>query len=113
METQQSISEWADRTFGPVRTNISIAARVAQELAELLTLLAHDDNDPQAAEECADIVIILMRLVQRLQHDLAADIQAKMVVNRKRVWMLDGHGHGQHIEDPRGDNFRFALDSEP
>lgn len=99
-ETQRTISEWADVTFGDTCTNLSIATRANKEMAELLMCLANDDADPHAVEECADICIVLLRLVERHKRSLALEIEAKMGVNRKRTWTLDGHGHGYHVKEP-------------
>lgn len=99
LENQTSVSAWADRTFGPAGSNLSVAVRANQEMAELLSKLAADDNDPAAIEECADVVIILMRLCDRNGRNLALAIDQKMAVNRARRWRLDGHGHGHHVAD--------------
>jgi NTP pyrophosphatase (non-canonical NTP hydrolase) len=96
-ETQQSVSEWADRTFGPVTTNARIAARANEEMAELLRALTADDRHPKAGEEVADIVIVLYRLARELDVDLMAEIDRKMAKNRLRSWKLDSTGHGYHV----------------
>lgn len=96
-ETQRSVTEWADATFGPVSSNIRVAARANEEMAELLRALTVDDQNPKAAEEVADIVIILYRLATRLGVDLEVEISRKMAVNRSREWRLDGSGHGYHV----------------
>ena len=96
-ETQASISLWAEETFGPAGSNVRVAARANEEMAELLRALAVDDADPKAGEEVADIVIVLYRLAARLGVDLHAEIDRKMVKNRSREWKLDGTGHGYHV----------------
>jgi hypothetical protein len=65
-ETQESISEWAEEAFGPVSSNARVAARANEELAELLRALSTDDNSPKAAEEAADVAIVLYRLRARM-----------------------------------------------
>jgi NTP pyrophosphatase (non-canonical NTP hydrolase) len=104
-ETQETISKWAEETFGPAGSNFSVAARANQEMAELLTALASDDNHPKAVEEMADIVIVMMRGAERLGLDLMAEIDRKMAINRARSWRLTGTGHGYHVKDarPEGD----------
>ncbi len=99
IETQDSISQWADDTFGPAGSNARVAARANEEMAELLRALTVDDNHHKAAEELADIVIILNRLATRLGVDLNAEVNRKMAVNRKREWKLDNTGHGYHVRD--------------
>lgn len=98
-ESQKSISQWADETFGTVGSNIRVASRMNEEVAELISVLAIDDNAPQAAEEAADIVIILYQLVERLGKDLLDEIDKKMTINRARKWSLDGSGHGYHVKE--------------
>ncbi|MGH9560546.1 MAG: dATP/dGTP pyrophosphohydrolase domain-containing protein, partial [Terracidiphilus sp.] len=89
-ETQKTISDWAEATFGPVGSNASVAARANREMSELIQILARDDRHPKAAEEVADVVICLMRLSDRLGSDLLAEIDRKMQINRARRWRLDG-----------------------
>lgn len=96
-ETQASISRWADETFGPVSSNARVAARANEEMAELLRALTSDDAHPKAAEEVADVFIVLYRVATRLGVDLHEVIDAKMAVNRARVWATDGTGHGYHV----------------
>jgi NTP pyrophosphatase (non-canonical NTP hydrolase) len=96
-EDQLSISEWADATFRPVVSNIRVAARANEEMAELLRALTVNDDNPKAAEEIADILIVLYRLATRLGVDLHNQVNEKMVVNRSRTWSQDGSGHGYHV----------------
>lgn len=95
-QEQCAIADWAEETFGPVKSNASHAARANTEMAELLARLTSDDNDPEARWEIADIVIVLTRLAYRLGSDMAEDIHTKMIVNRQRQWDLSGGGHGTH-----------------
>ncbi len=99
IENQISVSNWADETFGPSGSNARVAARSNEEMAELLRALTADDNHPKAAEEVADIVIILYRLATRLGIDLHQEIDRKMAINRDRIWNLDNTGHGYHVRD--------------
>lgn len=96
-ENQISISEWANETFGPAGSNIRVAARANEEMAELLRALTVDDNNPKAAEEVADVFIVLYRVAWRLGVDIHHEIDKKMAINRKREWNLDGSGHGYHV----------------
>lgn len=64
-ETQKSISTWASATFGEVGSNALVVARANREMGELLSALAADDNHPQAAEEAADVAIVLYRYFDR------------------------------------------------
>lgn len=96
-ETQSTITAWANATFGIPATNLSIVKRARRELDELQAKLEVDDKHPGAAEEVADVVIVLSRLVEYLGADLQSCIDAKMAKNRERRWTLDGNGHGQHV----------------
>lgn len=99
IETQESISEWADQAFGAAGSNARVAARANEEMAELLRALTVDDMHPKAAEEIADVVIVLNRLATRMGFRLCELVDAKMAVNRSRVWKRDGSGHGYHVRD--------------
>lgn len=98
-ENQKTISDWADKTFGPSGSNARVAARANEEMAELLRALTADDEHPKAVEEVADIVIILYRLATRLGVDLHDEIERKMNINRDRIWKRDNTGHGYHVRD--------------
>lgn len=97
-ETQATITQWVEETFGPVSSNARVVARANEEMAEMLKAVTSDDNHSKLAEECADVVICLYRLATRLGVDLHAEIDRKMAVNRARVWALDGSGCGYHVK---------------
>jgi len=99
METQYTISQWANDAFGPAGSNARVAARANEEMAELLRALTVDDNHPKAAEEVADVFIVLYRVASRLGVDIHEEIERKMAINRNREWKLDGTGHGYHLRD--------------
>lgn len=101
-ENQFTISEWAEKTFGPVGSNARVCARANEEMAELLRALTSDDDDLEASEEIADIVIVLYRLADRLGVDLHECVDHKMLINRTRVWKRDDTGHGYHLRDKEG-----------
>lgn len=97
-ETQKSISDWAIETFGEAGSNLRVALRANNEMAELLDMLAVDDNDSRAGEEIADLFIVLARLLDKMGVNLDEEIQRKMKINRARVWTKDGSGCGQHVD---------------
>lgn len=99
MEDQFTVSLWAEQTFGPASSNARVAARANEEMAELLRALTADDTNPKAAEEIADIYIVLCRLATRLGADLHEQVQRKMAINRLRQWNLTQDGHGYHVRD--------------
>lgn len=98
-ETEASVAAWADETFGPTTSNMRIAARANEEMAELLRALSVDDNHPKAAEEIADIVIVLTRLARNLRTSIRSEIEHKMEINRLRTWKKDNTGHGYHVRE--------------
>lgn len=97
-ETSASIAQWANETFGPVDSNLSIWRRAAKEFGELHDKLVANDADPGAPEECADVAIVLARILVAHGKDLQAEVDRKMRINRARIWRLTGDGHGQHVE---------------
>lgn len=98
-ETQQSVSEWADMTFGPASSNARIAARANEEMAELLRALTADDNNPRAPEEIVDVMIVLFRLATRMGFDIWNGVDHKMAINRARKWNVTTDGHGYHVRE--------------
>jgi NTP pyrophosphatase (non-canonical NTP hydrolase) len=97
IETQQTISAWADETFGEASSNVRVAVRANEEMAELLRALTVDENHPKAMEEIADVYIVLCRVAARLGGDILEEVDRKMAVNRTREWRKDGTGHGYHV----------------
>jgi len=98
-ETQSTISQWAQDTFGPSSSNLRIAIRANEEMAELLKALIVKGLEDKAAEEVADVFIVLYRLATELGRDLHEDINKKMKINRARTWTLDGSGCAQHVKE--------------
>lgn len=109
-ETQKTIVAWCEETFGPATSSVRIAARANEEMAELIRAVATDDRHPKAAEEIADVFIILYRLAERLGVDLHGEIDRKMAVNRARAWRLDGSGHGYHVRQDKGLAEKIPVD---
>ena len=102
-ETTTTISAWAEETFGAAGSNARVAARANEEMAELLRAVTSAPDgtaDAKTIDECADIVIVLSRLVHRCGGDLQDAVDRKMKVNRARVWERDGSGHGYHVKQP-------------
>jgi len=99
VETQRAIEEWRLATFGPSISTTRIAVRANEEMSELLRALSVDDNNPKAASEIADVMIVLYGVAERLGVDLHDEVDKKMKINRARVWNLDGSGHGYHVRD--------------
>lgn len=95
-ETQATITQWCEETFGPAKSNARLIARANEEMAELIRDSADDDRHPNIPEEMADVVIVLFRVATRMGVDLQEVINAKMMINRARKWELDGTGCGYH-----------------
>lgn len=106
-ETQESITRWADDTFG-VKHPAEVAARMNVEVAELVAGLATvaavpvEDMDPELVQElqkeCADVFIMLAQVAEKLDVDLQTVVNYKMGVNRRRNWTRSPSGKMQHVE---------------
>jgi hypothetical protein len=94
IEDQESISAWADQTFGPASSNARVAARANEGMAELLRALI-----AKAAEKVANVVIVLCRLMTRMGRNLGEELARKMAINRTRQRNLTADGHGYHVRD--------------
>ena len=121
METQESITRWADDTFGAAHP-AEVAARMNVEVAELIAGLATvaavpvADIDPELVQElqkeCADVFIMLAQVAEKLNVDLQTVVNYKMGVNRNRAWGRSPTGKMQHVEtfrDP-GSGLEMELD---
>ena len=98
-ENQQTITAWADETFGRVADPIHAIKRARDEMCEFMDL-PKSANPKEIMEEAADIVITLYRLASVLGGNLHDEIDGKMAINRySRRWKPDGTGNGQHIKD--------------
>lgn len=89
METVESVAKWADETFGPAAI-VTMYERVLQEWEEMRASRALGQE--QVAEEMADVIICLYRLIYHLDPQA---IEKKMAVNRARQWHI-ANGVGQH-----------------
>ena len=91
-ETVESVTEWANETFGEATIEAQLK-RAEKEIRELL-----DATDPaKIAEESADVCICLFRIIGTLNPEA---INLKMEQNRARTWKLDGNGCAQHVKEP-------------
>lgn len=108
-ETQETITEWADSTFG-YKHPAEVAARMSVEVAELVAGLATVANtpveeiDPDTLEalrlEVADVNVMLSQVAEKLHVDIAAVTDFKMGVNRGRNWERTASGQFQHTVEP-------------
>lgn len=61
-ESQASIVAWSVETFGVCPSNLRLASRANEELAEAVRSFAADPNSIDAAKEAADVIIVLCSL---------------------------------------------------
>lgn len=111
-ETQKTITNWADETFGPVNNNFRVAARANEEMAELLRALSVGDEE-KAREEAADVVIVLARLATRLErklfpptwpeHNSKRPTNYATLANNDMSWLLMRLEMDQNSIDAHGD----------
>ncbi len=96
-ETQKSIAEWAENTFGTVPHHSALVTRAQIEMAELLDAVNSGNKDEIAAES-ADVIILLMRLAELSDFSLSDALDKKMKTNRSRTWISKGDGTGKHVK---------------
>jgi NTP pyrophosphatase (non-canonical NTP hydrolase) len=89
-ETQQTISAWARATFSG-QTPQSKIAHLKDELAEL-------EACPDDKEEIADLLILLLNVMEMAGGDWQEEVNKKMAKNRARTWSApDERGVCHHI----------------
>lgn len=92
METVLKVTAWAQDTFGDATIQRQFE-RALEEMRELDSALLARLPNSKIAEEAADVVICLYRIIGRLDPDA---IEKKMKVNRARKWKVDGEGCAYH-----------------
>ncbi len=96
METQATITEWADSVG--IKPDIWRAVtRAREEMQEALDDIANGDI-AAAGVELADVVICLHVAASRMGVDLQSAIDAKMTINRSRKWRVDPTGCAYHVK---------------
>lgn len=101
MENQKTICDWADKTFGfPKSLSVSVN-RMLEEVEELKAIdyKADEIDLEKVADECADIYITLVRIVDTIGYDLHSCVNHKMQINRVRKWSSNGDGTGKHMKE--------------
>ncbi|WP_262696117.1 dATP/dGTP pyrophosphohydrolase domain-containing protein [Kordiimonas aquimaris] len=96
-ETQHSITEWADATFGKVDKPEALVSRARKELDELEEAVI-SGNSEEISKEAADVLILLYRLLHIHELDASQAVTEKMQENRARQWQSKGDGTGSHIK---------------
>jgi NTP pyrophosphatase (non-canonical NTP hydrolase) len=95
-ETSQTIRAWGDAVFGAPQDLTVLVKRARVEMDELEQAI-RDGDMAEAGREAADVVILLHRLAGILGMELSDQVEAKMMVNRRRKWKSAGDGTGGHI----------------
>lgn len=90
-ETQLSINLWQLEHF-PTAKSAGVVNHLREEFREFLDA----PSDENAAEEAADIVILLYCWAMLNRVDLHAEIDRKMAKNRARQWNIQADGTGRH-----------------
>lgn len=104
-ETQRTISDWGVQTFGYPKSPKHITDRMLEEVEELKQVIEAGNFGTQfsyerLADECADIYIVMVQMMDTIGYDLHACIDHKMHINRHdRKWKLHGDGTAQHIKE--------------
>lgn len=125
-ETQKTIKQWADDTFGlpdpppSTRKYLRLLEEVVelciaggatyQEIRDIVYKIIPVSNiynpnekiNPQPDKipsELADCEIVLRYLAEMNDIDLNDEVDIKMRINRSRKWTKTGGGCGQHIKD--------------
>ncbi len=96
-ETQASIAQWAEETFGPVGDYTALVDRAVTEMSELREAVSLN-NTVEIGKETADVMILLYRLCALNGLDLQTEVNHKMSENRARKWRNTGDGTGSHIK---------------
>jgi NTP pyrophosphatase (non-canonical NTP hydrolase) len=89
-ETQTTINQWQAKRF-PDASYDGVINHLREEVAEFFTA-----SDEDAAEEAADIVILLYCWAMYQGIDLQDQIDWKMAKNRARKWNIQSDGTGRH-----------------
>ncbi|WP_417453253.1 dATP/dGTP pyrophosphohydrolase domain-containing protein [Kiloniella sp.] len=97
METQTTICDWAEKTFGPVKDPGDLLKRALLETTELSESI-EEHNIQEIGKETADVVILLYRLLDQYGLDLNKAINEKIAINRARKWEAKDDGTGSHVK---------------
>lgn len=104
IENQQNIHAWSRETFGECDDLALFAARINEEMAELVRVccgntdpsIFGEDVRAEFAGEAADLIIMLCSLSEIVGFDLHEAVNRKMAINRARTWNVSNDGFGHH-----------------
>lgn len=97
MSLQKEVLDWAEGEFG-VNPELKIAIRGNKEMAELVSTISNGGTKKSMGEECADVAFFLIQICEKNGFDLMDEVTKKLVINRKREWMIASDGSHQHVE---------------
>lgn len=82
----QEVVDWLEPMI-PVgrRDSVNTCIKLTEEVSELMHAIYTDDGQ-NVAEECADVLILLVDIAHLNSVDLAEAFSHKMAKNRDRVW---------------------------
>lgn len=83
METQYTVTKWAEKTFGGV-TLFRCLTRANEEMAELIRAVGAEEWDAVPVE-CADVAIVLMRASTIWDHEVHVPNPTTKKQNRHRA----------------------------
>lgn len=95
-ETVQSVTNWANETFGPATIQRQVE-RAKEEFFELEQIMIRPCHPDKLAEEAADVCICLYRVIGTLDPEA---INKKMAKNRARQWNVGPDGCAYHVKEP-------------
>ena len=94
---QSQVLAFAEDRFG-VNSALAIAVRGNKEMSELLSALSNNTvSNYDIAMECADIVIFMMQIAEKMGYDLLFLVDTKMDINENRKWERAADGSFQHV----------------
>ena len=96
-EMTEEVVDWVGEFIPDEDRNpFNTAIKMSEEVAELLHALYSDESDKAVADECADILILLLDVAHLYEIDLTAAFKRKMDINRDRQWK---HRNGSLFHD--------------
>jgi len=86
----EAVHTWAEATF-PNRTDASMFLKIYGEVSEMI-------ESDGAADEIADMFILLLDYAKRKKVDITTSVMKKLVTNSKRKWTTDKNGVNSHVK---------------
>ena len=86
----EMVFDWAEAAF-PDRTDVSLFLKLYSELGEVI-------ESQGAADEIADLFILLLDYAVRKKVDITSAVRKKIIINRARLWCTDQNGVNRHVD---------------